>query len=255
MRGQFLQLYKKEIRESLTAWVIFGVLTIGWLIFLHLMKDMWGREEIFALSFIPVTLLPFYTVLAGLLSFRGEWRDDTVFALMSLPVPGWFFTGSKYLATMTGLLLMSLLNLIGTAIVSLDLVIEGLASIPMGVGHHFRVWLALIMFYIFCLLMCGVGYLVGQFSYLVSRLVNRFGAVITGVTFLVSIWFIIRVSGVLALGLTWLPDFTFKSWNIVNGVYHTEVVGFESAPWVALLLVVAGLSYVGSWIFDRVLEV
>ncbi|MCK4257837.1 MAG: hypothetical protein KAX49_02605 [Halanaerobiales bacterium] len=254
MRKQFWALYKKEFKESAGLMVIYGVLTLGWLFLLAAQKGHWRIELVFGLSFIPLGLLPFYAMLKGFISYRSEWKDDTIYTLKALPVPGWYFMASKFLATMTHFTILSFVSLGGTYFIGFKYINALLATIP-SLGGKSWLWNDLFLIYIIFWLANGLNYLICQFSYLSSRLFNKLTGLITGVTFLLSYWLLFRVVGFISILFKWLPDFTLKGWSQYNDVFYIEIIKIETAPWIALSILVLGLAWVGSWILENVLEV
>ncbi len=254
MRKQFWYLYKKELKESATFLVIFCILSLGWLFFLGAQKDNWHIELVFGLSFIPLGLLPLYVIAKGFLSFRGEWKDDTIYAIKALPVPGWYFVVSKFLATMTSFTLLTLVILGGIYLLSIKYINILFSAIPRvgGIGWF---WKDLIFAYLVIWLVIGLHYIISQFSYLVSHLFSKFTELITGVTFLLSYWFMLRVAGLTIILFKWLPDVSVTAWNYYAGINHMNVIELDSAPGIALLLLGIGFVCLGSWLLENVLEV
>lgn len=254
MRKSFLNLYKKELKENMPLAVVYVILALAWILFLSTRHGRWDDELIFGLSYIPLGLLPIYAMIQGFLSYRSEWKDDTIFAVLSLPVPGWYFTASKFLATMTYFTVLSLVMLGSIWLLSMDLVTSILAEVPAHMGYGWMIQ-GFIGMYLAGWLSSGLNYLVCQFSYLVSRLFNKFIAVITGLAYLLSYWVLLRVAGWISWAFNWLPDYSMETWSQIYGFTYKYVLSFETAPWIALLVIGVGLAWFGSWLLENVLEV
>lgn len=254
MRKQFWHLYKKELREGAPFAIVLGILILGLLIFLTTTRARWGREVGIFLSFAPLGLLPFYALFQGFTAFRGEWKEDTVFTILSLPVPGWFFCLTKWLASMTYFTVLTVLNIVLIGLFNWSFVGEAFANIPSLVGFLTIVKLVTLM-YLAYWLCSGISYIIGQFSFLTSRLVNKGKAILSGLTALTSCWIIFRVGGLFTRLFAWLPEMHVGIWNYQNGFYRTDFVALDLAPWLALVLVAAGLLFLGAWLLERILEV
>lgn len=254
MKNRFLNLYSKELKSSLNMAIVFTIINIGWYIFLFSRKWSWNQELIFGLSFIPLAVLPFVYMLKGFLSIRKEWKEDTIFALLSLPVPGWHITVSKLSSAMTYCLIQSLISVAGIYLVS-NLYIHSLfLMVPSTIAKSFVVKFIIGIFFAH-LVLIAFNYIVCQFSYIISRLFDRFIGLITGITFLISYWFISRVSNLLIPLFRWLPDFSLQEWGYRNGVYQHGIQQIESAPFIVPVIVVIGLLILSSWLLENVLEV
>ena len=254
MRGAFWRLYLKELKGSLnyTILLAFGV---GWLIFLPTQKLNWGSEIVFGLSFIPLLLLPVYILIKGFLSFRSEWKSDTVYSLLSLPVPGWYILLAKLLAAMTILTGLSIIFIIGIYLDS-RLIISWtvLTFVPrnFGIGIYLKMLLCM---YIISWFLCVIGYVIIQFSYLVSKLFNRFSGFITGVTFLFTLWVVFRIGSIINKLLFWIPDLKLITWAYRNQILHHDIAYINISPFIGIIIASIGLFFVSAWLLENVLEI
>lgn len=250
MRTQFWTLYKKELREGAPFGIVIGILLTGLIVFLSAMSPRWGENTTFALSFMPLVIIPFYALFQGFTAYRSEWKEDTVYTLMSLPVPGWFFSLTKWLATMTYFTAFTLLNLALILLFYWRMTFTAFETVP-GVIGLMQMIKVFILIYLAYWLGSAISYIIGQFSFLTSRLVNKGKAIIGGITVLTSFWIFFRLGGLLTGLLGWLPDLHVGIWNYDTGYYAR----LDLAPWIALILVAAGLIYLGAWMLERILEV
>ncbi len=251
---EFCRLYIKELRESTNIAAIYGVLSIGWFLFLCVQKFNWHTELIFGLSFIPLGLLPVYLILKGYISFRSEWKDETIYAVLSLPVPGWYFSLSKLAAAMSIFTVLSLLSGLGVYIVSYRYIWSLMMTFPQSVGLGIigKMFFLVYLLYWFISL---VYYVLTQFSYLLSQLFTRFNGIISGLVFLLSNWLLFRLAAGLTNIMRWTPDILLKNWGHINGYFYIHNNYLETAPFFAILIVITGIFFLGSWVLENVLEV
>lgn len=258
MRGKFWRLYLKELQESMNFAVLFAIIGVGWLIFLSIQQVNWGSESVFALSFIPLSLLPLYALFKGFRSFRLEWKSETIYTLLSLPVPRWYLLFAKFLATMTIVTVLSIIFLLGIYLDSrLFLIVNIFHNISrtFGIGFYLQLFLyAYLILWIFC----AIGFFLSQFSYLVSKLFNRFSGLISGITFLFTIWIVIRVGSILGKLFFWLPDLSVTNLaNYQNQMFilQRDVICFDITPFIGIIAASIGLFFLGVWLLEKVLEV
>lgn len=255
MRGKFWRLYLKELKESLNYAILIGIIGIGWLIFLSTQRLNWGSEAVFGLSFIPLLLLPLYILIKGFLSFRTEWKSDTIYSLLSLPVSGWHLLFSKLLASMTILTGLSIIFILGIYLDSRALLSwNALIVIPrnFGIGYYLKMTLYM---YLISWLFCAIGYIISQFSYLVSKLFNRFSGLISGVTFLFTLWIVVRVGSIISRLFRWWPDLSLIDWGYRNNILYHDVAYFNISPIIGIIVASIGLFFVSAWLLENVLEI
>ena len=95
----FGRLLWKDLELSRLPMLINGVAAILWQLFLRTrLQQGWPAESVAALLFLPMAFLPLWFVWQTYQSLRTEWRDDTIYTLLALPVPGWKITLSKLTA-------------------------------------------------------------------------------------------------------------------------------------------------------------
>src|SRR5690606_8269805 len=63
----------------------------------------WPVEAVTALSLLPTGFLPLWVLWSALHLYRQEWRENTHYLLLSLPVPAWKITLPKLAALFTGI--------------------------------------------------------------------------------------------------------------------------------------------------------
>src|SRR5690606_29366666 len=98
--------------------------------------------------------------------------------------------------------------------------------------------------------------LVVQFTYVFSRLFNRFRFVVMGWSWVLLFWLMGLVAD---LGLRWLaflPDFHLRTLSVRNGIPEFGMtVTIESGPFVALALFVVALYALFNAVLERAVEV
>lgn len=258
MRGKFWRLYSKELKESMNFAVLFAIIGVGWLIFLSTQQVNWGSETIFGLSFIPLSLLPLYVLFKGFRSFQSEWKSETIYTLLSLPVPRWYLLCAKFLAAMTIVTVLSIIFLLGIYLDSrLFIIVNVFHNISRNFGMGFYLQLFLYS-YLILWIFCAIGYFLSQLSYLVSKLFNRFSGLISGITFLFTIWIVIRIGAILGKLFFWLPDLSLVNLsNYRNQMFilQRDVICFDITPFIGIIVASIGLFFLGGWLLEKVLEV
>lgn len=102
LRGPFRALFLFEMRRGMGRLAAVAGLMV--LADLYILVNNEGRE----LLFVPVFSLPVLAMLFGFDALRNEWREQTHYLLLSLPVPGRTLVGAKLTALGAQLAILSL---------------------------------------------------------------------------------------------------------------------------------------------------
>ena len=248
----WLELYKKEIYANIFFTTVVSILVLVWELFLFYKLNAWPAELVFGLSFVPFGFFPFLMLWQGYHSFNREWKDETIYFLLSLPRSGWQLTLSKLSAGMTVYTAISIFTMIIIYFVNQNQIYRFLSMMP-----EFIDWFYIIKMMVKVLL----GYLVlglaifsfSQFSNLISQFYNRFRGLISIVVYMISVYLVYRVGYLLSYLLEWLPDIPvqgmFNPGNMMQKVY------IGSGSLIGSLIVLTVIFLTGSWLLENHLEV
>lgn len=251
---RFGKLLKKDLESYKVFMAIFVLGIIAWDIFLWTRIGKWRPDMIVGLTFLPLLLIAFWALLSPFLKLRQEWDGNHVHLILVLPVPGFYITGAKALATLIEAIILSLIATAGIWYVgilalnpSVSWVVRQMTTADV-VGFAFQ---ALLMFW---LALCA-AIVVVQFAYLSGRLYEKFSGLIAIWTLFLSTWVVEQLGALAEPAFRWLPDFGFKTWQTINDQLITSVVPVSSAPIASVLLGVLILFAAGSWMLDRQIEI
>lgn len=252
------QQYKKELlgNRSLTLFLL-GAFTV-WTLWLLSKAGTWAPEALLAAYLAPATgIVPMWALWTAVQLYRQEWRENTSYLMLSLPVRAWKITTAKLAALLTGAVGFSLLFLAGTWMLLMrtgvwaDLVHRNaFALVPLE-------WMVKTGFMIYTGILAGliVVALAAQFAYVFSRLFARFQGLVMLWTWLLTFWLMAWTADVGGRLLAFLPDFQLRLLSVRSGVPEFEVVVIESGPIWATLLFVIGLFWLLNAVLERAVEV
>ncbi|MGM0411436.1 MAG: ABC transporter permease [Bacillota bacterium] len=250
MRSWFT-LYKKELRSIFFFLLVSILVILGWELFLFYKSSVWPRELILGLSFLPTSFFPLIMLWQGYQSFRHEWKDNTIYMLMSLPRKGWQITLAKLATGFTYYISVTLFTALMILIVNDKSIIP---SLPPYITKEFiyrSTFLGSFAYVIFGM----IPYILSQFSCLVSRFYSRFKGLISIVVFVLTNYFIYRVASIISPIFNWLPNIPLKGFTQSMGEISYHTIYINSAPIISLLLMVAIIFYLASLLFEKYLEV
>jgi len=249
----FGKLVLKEIKGSRLTAVIFAVLVVLWHFFLLTRTAVWGAEVI-PLAAMPFFLPPLWVFGTMLYMLHTEWNTHSIYLLLSLPVRGWYILGAKLVAALVDLLILGAVALASFWLTFGRALTVMLREFAAGIPYPWLISLALKIFLVY-LLSVIVVLVVGQFSYLSSRLVSRFSGVLMGAAFFVQLWLLVRLGALLSPLFKWVPDLAFRDWTERGGVIQVNTTVIDTAPIAAVLFLTAAIFLFGSWLLENEIEV
>lgn len=211
--------------------------------------NVWDDDVVFITSlFMPFLFVSMLAVGTGYYQLHSEWRTNSIYLLLSLPIRGWAVLVAKLSAVLTALMLTLAVTGISFAIILLHAIWPEFKE-SAEIFESFPLFLNLTAnsFWIYTLLVCFVLVLI-QFAYLCGQLVHRFKWLVVTGAFLAALRLVLRVSPLLSQLLLWLPDVYFGGENY-------DVLYLHSGPFLVLLLFTIVLTWLNGYIFQKVVEV
>lgn len=250
----FLELCKKELKQSRIRITVFGILLLLIQLFLLQRYFAWQNLFIGLLSVCYIALFPVLMIVLPYQSLQEEWKNKTFFLLGSFPIR----FSTVVFAKMAALLLEVLLYMLLTGISFFYLFNHFKAAImpPAYGGTSPAALLAaqisfLAASYLVFLFTAGA---LTSWSLLMGRAAARLGWLLSMGMFFAGGWLVLRITPLLAPLFNWLPRVTvvFQNPGAVAAHYYLEYI--RPGPLLPILLVGAGLVVLAATIFESYLE-
>ncbi len=244
------QLFWKEFREIRSYLVLSNL--IAFLLVLYLSFDRRIPPEFaFPFSFTMLVLPMVRAPVHAVTTWKREWDQHHDLLLLSLPVRGWWLVTAKLCAA-----LLETATLTVTIVVSVLLVgrTELVQPIYDFTGPGLMLYWTLLVVVLPWTLGTAVVHILGQLAALVSRIVPLFSSLVGVCTFAIGLWGIIRVGGLLAPLLRWLPALPLYSISVSGGIGYEQWLRVQMAPLAGALLALAGLFWLAGWLVEREIE-
>ncbi|TLS48448.1 hypothetical protein FE782_30385 [Paenibacillus antri] len=203
--------------------------------------------------FVLSLVVPFLTVSAmaigtGYYQLHTEWKTNSIYLLLSLPIRGWKVVTAK-LAAVLSLLLLTILC-IG---VSFALILLRLKWGEISVSEEWPevvpalLNLTLNSFWMYCLTVTLL-ILIIQFAYLCGQLVGKFKWAVTLAAGFAALYLVFRVSPILSSLLSWMPELFY-------GGVDFDALYLHSGPFLVLMLLCGAFLWLNGYIFEQEVEV
>ena len=247
---------KKEMSVLRGELLLAIVAFILWAIFLHTRMTVWEPWMPLALAWLPQLFIPIWIVWNGVHLYHHEWNGNTHYLMLSLPVRGWRIWLPKLTALAVGSLLMAsvvsgLAMTLAPRAMALSQELRVIFdALPKGWLPSFSLQVALVV-----LLSSFLLAIIAQFSYLFSRLFERFQWLLMAWTVILTVWAMERFVNFVSPLLGWLPDFRFHLLEMGDHEFILRAVTLDSAPALATALFAALLMLLINVMLEDALEV
>ncbi|MGM0438636.1 MAG: ABC transporter permease [Bacillota bacterium] len=247
----FISLYKKEIRAMFFFVVVSILIVLAWELFLFYKSSVWPSELILGLSFLPTSFFPLIMLWQGYQSYRHEWKDDTIYMLLTLPSPGWKISLAKLAAGFSYYLTVVLFTALMIFLINDK---SFISQLPTYISRSY-IYKTSLLLGIAYIIFGMTPYILSQFSCLVSRFYSRFKGLVSIVVFILTNYLIYRIASVISPIFNWLPNIPVKGFNVSMGEVTFQTIYINSAPIVSILLMILFIFFLGSFLLEKYLEV
>jgi hypothetical protein len=240
------------MKELKSIFPLYGVFSVA-IVFLHFFvlykSTVWDNDIILVVSlFIPTIFVAVLAIGTGYYQLQMEWRTNSIYLLLSLPVRGWKLLMAKLVAVISVLVMTCIW--IGVSFVLILLRVkwdEWRANEDLPALMPTLLNVTANSFWMYCLVVTFM-LIVIQFAFLCGQLVVKFKWLVVLSAFFAALWLVFRVSPLLSNLLLWTPEIFF-------GGKDTDVMYLHSGPFIVLLLTCVGLVWLNGFIFEKEVEV
>lgn len=244
----FRNIWVKELRANGPLYGVYAIAVLLVHVLLLYKRESLHGDALFVLSL----LLPFLSVSAmavgtGYYQLHTEWRTNSIYLLLSLPIRGWKVLTAKLAAVITLLFFSLLWTAASFSAFLLRLILaetegfewsEFLSAVGEVAFHSFWMYFLTVLFVL----------ALTQFTFLCGQLVAKFKWVVMICAFFGGLWLYFRISPVLTGLLQWMPDIRLNAGDADTAYLH-------SGSFLVLLAVCAGLTALNGYIFEKEVEV
>lgn len=212
---------------------------------------------------LPVFSLPFLAVLFGFEALRNEWKEQTHYLLLSLPVRGRTVIGAKVLALALQLLVLAALaGSVAWWFLNASFPNAAVPFRPSDVAAGFPVWVKLLAATSAFLPLLNLA-AAGLLSFLIGQTIGRGRWLLTGLVGFVALWVLIesRVFMLAEQLFQFLPDVNLEPYFAATPIGPVtcdspEMPCVFDLAWPAMhAVLLAALVWIAAVLWDRKAEV
>jgi hypothetical protein len=242
-------LFRKEFKSILPLYGVYAMLVGLCHLLLLYKRASLDNDSILVISLvIPIVFLGLISVGIGYYQLQVEWKTNSIYLLLSLPIRGWMILTSK-MAAVLSLITLSLLWIgISFSVVLLRVQWgELIGSIDVKEVFPTLLNVTLNSYWLY-ILFAFILIVITQFTFLLGQLVPRVNWLVRVATFIGIIWLLLRLSPIASKWLLWTP-------NILFGGKELDMIYLHSGPFIVLLACSVGLLSLGGYILEKEVEV
>lgn len=252
--SRFLRLLRKDLEASRWPLGILSGAIVGLLTFAWFRMPPAGHVDWEAAAFvmaIPFVFLPFWLLWQSFQSLRSEWREDTVYTLLVLPVPGWQILISKMLEICIEYTVLLLVSLGGGLILFHGHLEALLLILP---RPSWLLWNGFIL-YLVSLAVLAAFVSVIQLSFVVSKMVGRLQGLVALWVLILANWLVAKSGIILEPVFRWLPPLPLHRIFDLQELGREIVLEWNIAPEVGTWLGIIALFFLTSYLLENYLEI
>ncbi|OAS14857.1 hypothetical protein [Paenibacillus oryzisoli] len=243
-------LFRKEVRSIFPLYGVFAMAVLLMHLFILIKSTVIDMDVTMVLALIlPYLFLAAIALGTGYYQLYTEWKSNSIYLLLSLPMRGWKVLTVKLAAVIALLIVSSVWIAASYGILLLRSQWEELSKsqdwssiMPnlFNVAGNFF-WMGVLTLLLLLILV--------QFTYLCGQLVAKFKWIVMLIAFLGILWLVLRISPLIAGLLAWMPEM------VIGGGESSDVAFLHSGAFIGIALLCIGLTALNGFIFEKEVEV
>lgn len=258
---RFLKLVRKDLETGRLPVLLLSGITLALMVWARLRlvnapavvetaESYWPSIYLVLALAVPVTFFPLWLIWRSVQTLRLEWRDDTIYTLLALPVPGWQIMLAKLVS-----LCMEYTVLFAVATGGALLLFGGVLN--MGTALPGPSWVALNIFWLYLggLLLFTALAVQTQLAVVVGKMVGRVQGIVTLWVWILAVWFTSRLAELLQPLFRWLPVLRLHELMRLDELETQIILEVHPAGQVGFWLATIGIFVLTGVLFERCVEV
>lgn len=250
---RFLKLLQKDLEASRLPVAFLSGITLAIMVFFRykISSGAWPVEAAVGAVAIPAMFLPLWLMWQSFQTLRSEWREDTVYTLLVLPVPGWQVMLAKLVSICAEYTVLFVVAVAGAFSFFWGL-LEPLFTILPSIS-----WLLWNMFLLYLAsLIALAGFVIFvQLAFVVSKMVGRLQGLVSIWTLVLANWAVTRLAVIIEPLFRWIPAIPLHSVFRLQELERNIVLELNLAPHIGLFLGSIAVFCLTSYLFENYVEI
>lgn len=250
--SKFLRLLRKDLEAS--RWpvgILSGVILLFMVFVRYKIGTGWAAESALLTVALPLMFFAPWFVWQGFQTLRSEWKEDTVYTLLVLPVPGWYITLAKLVGLFVEYTILLVVTLGGASLILGRIFLEFTPTAPVAwiIRNGFIVYLITLG------VLASVVIFI-QLAFVVSKMVGRFQGLVALWVLVLANWLVGQMGILLEPFFRWVPSIPLQR------LFRLDQVGLEPgrfdyqlAPKIGIWLGTILLFALTAWLMEHYVEI
>ncbi|HPT83868.1 MAG TPA: hypothetical protein PLM25_08250 [Limnochordia bacterium] len=250
---RFLKLLRKDLEASrLPVFFLAGITLILMAVLRwRIAQGAWHPQVSVLGVAVPLTFFPLWLIWRSFQTLRAEWREDTVYTLLVLPVPGWQVLLAKLAGLLVEYSVLFAATVGGTFLFFGGLMDELWEVIP---GPWWLAWNALWVYVTGAFVLATLAIHV-QLAFVVSKMVGRLQGLVALWVLFLSTWLTDRAALLLEPLFRWLPTIRLHEFLQLTRFDEGIILEWQPAGQIGAAFATVGLLFLTGLLFERFLEI
>lgn len=250
--AKFLRLLRKDLEASRWPIGVFsGLIILLMLLFNYKISTGWAPESALIAVSLPLMFLPLWLVWQSFQTLRTEWKEDTVYTLLVLPVPGWYLTLAKILALLVEYTVILAVTLGGAKLILGSIFSENLPLASLG-------WLIrnglIVYLFSLCVLVAVIIFI--QLAFVVSKMIGRLQGLVALWVLVLANWLVNQLGFLVEPLFRWLPPLPIdRIFRLEQVNLKFEYLNYQLAPKMGTILGIILLFALTGWLMEHFVEI
>lgn len=250
---RFLKLLQKDLQATLLPLGFISGISLIIMLFtrIKIATGAWPEETSMIATIIPVVFLPIWVLWQSFQTLRSEWREDTVYTLLILPVPGWQVMLAKLTAILveyTALLIVIVAGVLACFPMLTHEVLQSIPSVAWLVRNGF-------LLYLFSLVMLFSMITFVQLAFLVGKMIGKVQGLVALWTLVLGGWLTNKIGALLEPLFRWIPKLPLHKLLRLDEIRQGVVADLDLAPEIGFWLATIAVFILTSYLFEHYVEV
>ncbi|HHT42136.1 MAG TPA: hypothetical protein GX014_01855 [Firmicutes bacterium] len=250
---RFLKLVLKDLEGSRLPTLFLSGITLVFMAFVRYKVSFgsWHSQMSVLAVALPTAFFPLWLIWRSFQTLRSEWREDTVYTLLALPVPGWQVMLAKLVSLCVEYSVLFAVTVGGTSLFFgglLDELWSMVSSLSWVVWNGFWVYAAGLAVYSSLIIYI-------QLAFVVSKMVGKVQGLVALWVWVLASWLADKAAVLLAPLFRWLPTLRLHEFLRLNELDSGIVFEWHPAGQIGLVLATVAFFFLTGYLFEHYVEI